>query len=130
MDFILAGVPAQQPCYGLLLNTNSLGLPHYRGQVNGWRGHGELLKFSQWPELRLQQQEVSWPLHWCWGWGWEAGEEYGIQCSGSQMFSSHNNSGNTHTALRAGHAVDKGIANTSCPLLWKGEMKKEEWIIN
>lgn len=64
------------------------------------------------------------------GVGWEAGEEYGIQCSGSQMFSSHNNSGNTHTALRAGHAVDKGIANTSCPLLWKGEMKKEEWIIN
>lgn len=69
LDFILAGVPAQQPCYELLLNTHSLGLPHSPGQVNGWRGHGELLKFSQWPELRLQQQEVSWPLHWCWGGG-------------------------------------------------------------
>ena len=69
LDFILAGVPGQQPCCELLLNTRSLGLPHSPGQVNGWRGHGELLKFSQCLGLRLQQQEASWLLHWGWGGG-------------------------------------------------------------
>lgn len=33
-------------------------------------------------------------------------------------------------APKDGHAVDKGTASTSFLSLWKGEMKKEEWLRN
>lgn len=83
-----------------------------------------------WLELQLQQQEVSWLLHW--GWCGGGGEGTLVRSMGySAVVLSHLIiTLNTRTALRVGHAADKGTANTSCPLPWKGEMKKEERIIN
>lgn len=94
----LQGFPANNPAVSPSRTRKALVSHRSPGQINGCGCHQELLKFFQWLGTKVTTAGSFPAAGLLSGVALGAGRNYGLLCSGSQMFSFHSNSENTHTS--------------------------------